>query len=52
MLLSAIKEEFVFHCQCRNLSPKTISNYSGLTINIGQRIITVHPALIIYQKEG
>lgn len=28
MLLSAIKEEFIFHCQCRNLSPKTINGYS------------------------
>lgn len=28
MLLKDIREEFCFHCQCRNLSPKTIQNYS------------------------
>ena len=28
MLLTAIKDEFIFHCQCRNLSPKTIANYT------------------------
>ncbi len=27
MLLSTVKDEFVFHCQSRNLSPKTIRNY-------------------------
>ena len=27
MLLSAIRDEFVFHCQCRKLSPRTIRNY-------------------------
>ena len=28
MLLAAIKDEFIFDCQCRKLSPKTINNYS------------------------
>ncbi len=28
MLLTAIRDEFSFHCQCRNLSPKTIKNYT------------------------
>lgn len=28
MLLSDIKNEFAFHCQCRKLSPKTIKNYT------------------------
>lgn len=28
MLLTAVKEEFIFHCQCRKLSPKTIKAYS------------------------
>lgn len=27
MLLTAVRDEFTFHCQCRNLSPKTIKNY-------------------------
>lgn len=27
MLLTTIREEFSFHCQCRKLSPKTIHNY-------------------------
>ena len=27
MRLSSVKDEFTFHCQCRNLSPKTIKNY-------------------------
>ncbi len=27
MLLTTAKEEFTFHCQCRNLSPKTTRNY-------------------------
>ena len=27
MLLSSIREEFVFHCQTRKLSPRTIRNY-------------------------
>ena len=27
MLLSAVREEFSFQCQCRNLSPRTIKNY-------------------------
>lgn len=27
MLLSTVKDEFVFHCQSRNLSPKTTKNY-------------------------
>lgn len=27
MRLSSAKDEFTFHCQCRNLSPKTIKNY-------------------------
>ena len=27
MLLSAIRDEFVFHCQTRKLSPRTIRNY-------------------------
>lgn len=27
MLLSTVNDEFVFHCQSRNLSPKTIKNY-------------------------
>lgn len=27
MLLSDIRDEFVFHCQCRKLSPRTIRNY-------------------------
>lgn len=28
MLLKNVQEEFVFHCQYRNLSPRTIKNYS------------------------
>lgn len=28
MLLSAIRDEFSFHCQCRKLSPRTIKNYT------------------------
>lgn len=27
MLLKDLREEFAFHCQCRNLSPRTIKNY-------------------------
>ena len=27
MLLNDVREEIVFHCQCRNLSPRTIKNY-------------------------
>jgi integrase/recombinase XerD len=27
MLLTAVHDEFSFHCQCRNLSPRTIKNY-------------------------
>lgn len=27
MLLTTVREEFTFHCQCRNLSPKTVKNY-------------------------
>ena len=27
MLLATVKDEFVFHCQSRNLSPKTTKNY-------------------------
>lgn len=27
MLLTAVRDEFSFHCQCRNLSPRTIKNY-------------------------
>ena len=27
MLLNDVREEFVFHCQCRNLSLRTIKNY-------------------------
>ena len=27
MLLSSVRDEFVFHCQCRKLSPRTIRNY-------------------------
>lgn len=27
MLLSAVRDEFIFHCNCRNLSAKTIKNY-------------------------
>lgn len=27
MLLTDVREEFAFHCQCRNLSPRTIKNY-------------------------
>ena len=27
MLLSSIRDEFVFHCQTRKLSPRTIRNY-------------------------
>ena len=28
MLLSAVRDEFSFHCQCRKLSPRTIKNYT------------------------
>lgn len=28
MLLTAIRDEFIFDCQCRKLSPKTINNYA------------------------
>lgn len=27
MLLTALRDEFIFHCECRKLSPKTIKNY-------------------------
>ena len=27
MLLTVVRDEFTFHCQCRKLSPKTIRNY-------------------------
>lgn len=27
MLLSSIRDEFVFHCQTRKLSPRTVRNY-------------------------
>lgn len=32
MLLTAVRDEFIFHCECRKLSPKTIKNY-GKQIN-------------------
>ena len=32
MLLSAIRDEFVFHCQCRKLSPHTIRNQSRFSL--------------------
>ncbi len=46
MLLSAILDEFSFHCQYRNLSPRTIRNYT-LQINYLLRFLqdeknTVH----------
>jgi len=28
MLLSDVKNEFAFHCQCRKLSPRTVKNYT------------------------
>ena len=28
MLLTAVRDEFIFHCQCRKLSEKTIRNYA------------------------
>jgi integrase/recombinase XerD len=28
MLLSVVRDEFIFNCQCRKLSEKTIKNYS------------------------
>jgi len=28
MLLTAVRDEFSFHCQCRKLSPRTIKNYT------------------------
>lgn len=28
MLLTAVRDEFAFHCQCRKLSPRTIKNYT------------------------
>ena len=28
MLLSAVRDEFSFHCQARKLSPRTIKNYT------------------------
>ncbi len=28
MLLTAVRDEFVFHCECRKLSPRTIQNYA------------------------
>lgn len=28
MLLSAVRDEFAFHCECRKLSPKTVKNYT------------------------
>ena len=28
MLLSTVRDEFSFHCQCRKLSPRTIKNYT------------------------
>ena len=28
MLLTVIRDEFTFHCQCRKLSPRTIKNYT------------------------
>lgn len=28
MLLSAVRDEFAFHCECRKLSPRTVKNYT------------------------
>jgi len=28
MLLTAVRDEFSFHCQSRKLSPRTIKNYT------------------------
>ena len=28
MLLKSVRDEFVFHCQSRKLSPKTVNNYT------------------------
>lgn len=28
MLLTTVRDEFIFHCQCRKLSPRTIRNYA------------------------
>ena len=28
MLLSAVRDEFAFHCECRKLSAKTVKNYT------------------------
>lgn len=28
MLLTAVRDEFSFHCQCRKLSPRTVKNYT------------------------
>lgn len=28
MLLTTVRDEFTFHCQCRKLSPKTVRNYT------------------------
>ncbi len=28
MLLTSVRDEFAFHCQCRKLSPKTVKNYT------------------------
>lgn len=28
MLLTDVRDEFSFHCQCRKLSPRTIKNYT------------------------
>ena len=27
MLLTTVRDEFIFHCQCRKLSPRTVKNY-------------------------
>lgn len=28
MLLTTVRDEFIFHCQYRKLSPKTVGNYA------------------------
>lgn len=28
MLLTAVRDEFAFHCECRKLSPRTVKNYT------------------------
>ena len=40
MLLKTVKEEFIFHCQSRKLSSKTVNNYSRQLEYLGERKVS------------